>query len=50
MFDRYGMVRAGPPPRPLDLFPISIVNKELVVDTGTIIQRSGFDQSQVTEV
>jgi cytochrome b6-f complex iron-sulfur subunit len=50
MFDRYGMVRAGPPPRPLDLFPISIVDKELVVDTGTIIQRSGFDQSQVTEV
>ncbi len=50
IFDRYGVVHAGPPPRPLDLFPISIERGELVVDTGTIIQRSGFDKSQVTKV
>ena len=50
IFDRYGVVHAGPPPRPLDIFPISIERGELVVDTGTIIERSGFDESQVTEV
>jgi cytochrome b6-f complex iron-sulfur subunit len=50
IFDRYGVVRAGPPPRPLDIFPITIEKGELVVDTGTIIQRSGFDESQVTKV
>lgn len=50
IFDRYGIVHAGPPPRPLDLFPITIERGELVVDTGTTIQRSGFDESQATEV
>ncbi len=50
IYDRYGVVHAGPPPRPLDLFPISIEGGELIVDTGTIIQRSGFDESQVTKV
>ncbi len=50
IFDRYCVVHAGPPPRPLDLFPIAIEGGELVVDTGTIIQRSRFDESQVTEV
>jgi len=50
IFDRYGVVQAGPPPRPLDIFPIEIDGEELVVDTGTIIQRSGFDESQVTRI
>lgn len=50
IFDRYGVVHAGPPPRPLDILPITIENGELVVDTGTIIQRSGFDESQVIKV
>ena len=50
LFDRYGLVHAGPASRPLDLFPINIEGGELIVDTGTIIQRSGFDESQVTEV
>ncbi len=50
IFDRYGLVHAGPPLRPLDLFPIAIEGEELVVDTGTIIQRSGFDESQVMKV
>ncbi len=50
IFDRYGVVHAGPAPRPLDLFPITIEKGELVVDTGTIIQRSSFDESQVTEI
>ncbi len=50
IFDRYGVVHAGPPPRPLDIFPISIEGGELVVDTGTVIQRSDFNESQVTKV
>ncbi len=50
IFDRYGMVHAGPAPRPLDIFPITIEGDELVVDTGDIIERTGFDKSQVTKV
>ncbi len=49
IFDRHGLVKAGPAPRPLDLFPLSIEKGELVIDTGTIIQRTGFDESQVTK-
>ncbi len=50
IFDRYGVVHSGPPPRPLDLFPITIDKGEVIVDTGTIISRSGFDKSQVTKI
>jgi len=49
-FDRYGVVRAGPPPRPMDIFPISVEDDMLVVDTGTVVERSGFEEIQVTEV
>jgi cytochrome b6-f complex iron-sulfur subunit len=50
IFDRYGLVHAGPAPRPLDLFPITVENGELVVDTGTIVQRSSFDESQTIRI
>ncbi len=50
IFDRYGVVHAGPAPRPLDIFPITIEGDELVVDTGDIIERTDFDKSQVTKV
>ena len=50
IFNRYGEVKAGPPLRPLDLFPISIEGDSLVVDTGIIIQRQEFDESQVTKI
>lgn len=50
IYDRYGLVHAGPPLRPLDLFPITIEGGELIVDTGTIIQRSDFDESQVVKL
>ncbi len=50
IFDRYGVVHSGPPPRPLDLFPITIEMGEIIVDTGTVIQRSGFNESQVTKI
>ncbi len=50
VYDRYGVVHAGPPPRPLDLLPITIEKGEVIVDTGNIIQRSGFDESQVVKI
>ena len=50
MFDRYGLAHAGPAPRPMDIFPVTIEKGEVLVDTGTVIQRSNFDDSQVTEV
>ena len=50
IFDRYGVVHSGPPPRPLDIFPIAIEKGEVIVDTGTVIVRSVFDKSQVTNI
>lgn len=50
VFDRYGIVHAGPPLRPMDIFPITIEDGKLMVDTGTTIERHSFDESQVTKV
>jgi cytochrome b6-f complex iron-sulfur subunit len=50
IYNRYGEVKAGPAPRPLDLFPIEIKNGKVVVDTGNVIQRGAFDPSQVTKL
>ena len=50
IFDRYGVVHAGPAPRPLDIFPISVEGRRVMVDTGTIIQRSAFHESQAATV
>jgi Rieske Fe-S protein len=49
-FDRYGTVRGGPAPRPLDIFPIEIDGGKVIVDTGTIISRSSYEESQLTKV
>ncbi|MDD2694307.1 MAG: Rieske 2Fe-2S domain-containing protein [Anaerolineales bacterium] len=48
LFNNLGEVTGGPAPRPLDIFPISIRNGEVWVDTGKPIQRSRFDAGQVT--
>lgn len=50
IFTPQGEVISGPAPRPLDIFPIEIVNEEVVVDTGKPIQRDRFDPSQATYV
>ena len=50
IFDRRGLVRGGPAPRPLDLFPVAIEKGEVLVDTGKIVQRSGFDEAQVARL
>ena len=48
IFNTKGEVVGGPAPRPLDIFPIEIVDGELVVDTSQPIAREKFDPSQVT--
>ncbi|MFC1580200.1 ubiquinol-cytochrome c reductase iron-sulfur subunit [Thermodesulfobacteriota bacterium] len=47
-FDITGDVINAPAPRALDLFPITIENHVLKVNTGKRIKRSGFQASQVT--
>lgn len=49
LYDKKGEVQGGPPPRPLDLFPVEIVNGEIIVDTGQVIERNRFDLSQVVQ-
>jgi cytochrome b6-f complex iron-sulfur subunit len=49
-FDRYGVVKGGPAPRPLDIFPIAIEGDKVIVDTGTIISRASYHESQLTKV
>ena len=46
-FNRQGEVTGGPAPRPMDLFPVSLQDSQLVVDTSQPIQRQQFDDSQV---
>ena len=48
IFNTRGEVLSGPAPRPLDLFAIEIVDNQVIVDTGTPIQRAEFDTSQET--
>lgn len=50
IFNRYGEVRGGPAPRPLDLFKVRIEGNQVVVETGTVIQRAAFEESQVTRI
>jgi cytochrome b6-f complex iron-sulfur subunit len=47
IFNRKGEVVSGPAPRPLDTFPIEIVDGEIVVDTGNPRRRDRFDSSQL---
>ncbi len=48
-FNRYGEVLEGPPPRPLDLYKIQIVEEKLVIDTGAPVERKKFDPSQMVK-
>jgi cytochrome b6-f complex iron-sulfur subunit len=48
IFNTRGEVLAGPAPRPLDLFPIEIVEGEVWVDTSRPTERARFDSSQIT--
>ncbi len=46
LFNTKGEVIGGPAPRPLDIFPIELVDGNLVVDTGNPMARDKFDPSQ----
>ncbi len=50
IFNRRGEVLAGPAPRPMDLFPIQVVDGKLIVDTSQAISRDKFEPSQATHV
>ncbi len=50
LFNTKGEVIGGPAPRPLDLFPMEVVDGNIVVDTGNPISRDKFDPSQVTHI
>ncbi|TEU15614.1 MAG: Rieske (2Fe-2S) protein [Anaerolineales bacterium] len=47
LFNEKGELLSGPSPRPLDLFPLEIVEGEIVVDTSTPILRKQFEESQL---
>jgi cytochrome b6-f complex iron-sulfur subunit len=47
-FDIRGNVIRSPAPRALDIFPVTIENDVLKVDTSRMIKRSGFSPGQVT--
>ncbi len=49
-FNALGEVIAGPPPRPMDIYPIEIVQDKIVVDTSKPIQREEFHPSQLVSV
>jgi cytochrome b6-f complex iron-sulfur subunit len=46
LFNRRGEVTGGPAPRPLDIFPVSLKDGNLVVDTRRPITRESFEASQ----
>jgi cytochrome b6-f complex iron-sulfur subunit len=46
-FTPEGSVLNPPAPRPLDLFPVTIENGEVIVDTGSPLTRQAYDPSQV---
>ncbi|HVO41758.1 MAG TPA: Rieske 2Fe-2S domain-containing protein [Aggregatilineales bacterium] len=50
LYNMKGEVIGGPAPRPLDLFPIQIVDGNVVVDTGSPISRDKYDPSQATKI
>ena len=47
-FDITGNVVSAPAPRPLDMYPITIENQIIKVDTRKPIRRSSFRVEQVT--
>ncbi|MDI7261111.1 MAG: Rieske 2Fe-2S domain-containing protein [Thermodesulfobacteriota bacterium] len=48
-FNPNGEVLEGPPPRPLDLYKLQIVEEKLVIDTAGLIERKKFEPSQVVK-
>ena len=49
-FDKHGEVLSPPATRALDIFPISLVKGEILVDIHNPIKRNTFDKSQISYV
>ncbi|MCW3805549.1 ubiquinol-cytochrome c reductase iron-sulfur subunit [Plebeiibacterium marinum] len=49
-FNRFGEVLSSPATRPLDYFPITIKNGDILVDTSKPTKRKSFSKSQLTYV
>ncbi|MCG8581311.1 MAG: Rieske (2Fe-2S) protein [Bacteroidales bacterium] len=47
-FNKHGDVLAPPAIRALDLFPVSIVDNKVLVDTANPVKRNKYDRSQIT--
>jgi cytochrome b6-f complex iron-sulfur subunit len=45
-----GEVLSGPPPKPLSLFKLEVMDGDLTVDTSQIIQRDRYEPSQAVKV
>lgn len=51
LYNRHGVVVGGPAPRPMDLMAIEFDETgALIVNTGDIRERSGFDPKQATQI
>ncbi len=48
IYDRHGVLTSGPAPRPMDLMAIEISDSNVIVDTGTITERSEWTPEQST--
>lgn len=48
VFNQLGEVAGGPAPRPLDIFPVTVRQGEVWVDTSQPIERSQYDPAQIT--
>jgi len=48
-FNEQGAVTGGPPPRPLDLYKLQIVEGKVIVDTTSPIERKTVDPSQLVK-
>ena len=46
IYNWHGERIAGPTPRPMDLMPMRVAGNTIIVDTGTIIQRSEWTSEQ----
>lgn len=47
-FDMTGNILGGPAPRALDLYPISIENDIIKVDTSRVMKRNQFESAQIS--
>lgn len=50
LYNREGLVKGGPAPRPLDYFRITQVGDNLIVHTGEVTQRKVYDAAQAFAV